>query len=86
MMKMILYFFNKLKNGDINDIKYKRTLINIFVKSVYLYEEKVTIIFNIDNISVTVDSIILDKIDKKSKNCILLLLAYQKGAVKKQPK
>ena len=63
----IIFFLNKLKNGDINDIKYRRTLINIFVKSVYLYEDKVTIIFNIDNLSVTVDSIILKKIDKKSK-------------------
>lgn len=63
----IIFFLDKLKSGDINDIKYRRTLINIFVKSVYLYEDKVTIIFNIDNISVTIDSIILNKIDKKSK-------------------
>lgn len=63
----IIFFLNKLKSGDINDIKYRRTLINIFVKSVYLYEDKVTIIFNIDNMSVTIDSIILNKIDKKSK-------------------
>lgn len=63
----IIFFLNKLKSGDINDIKYRRTLINIFVKSVYLYEDKVTIIFNIDNMSVTLDSIILNKIDKKSK-------------------
>lgn len=72
----IIFFLNKLKNGDINDIKYQRTLINIFVKSVYLYEDKVTIIFNIDNLSVTVDSIILKKIDKKSKK-----LYYTTGGV-----
>lgn len=63
----IIFFLNKLKNGDINDIKYKRTLINVFVKSVYLYEDKVTIIFNVDNISVTIDGAILKKIDKESK-------------------
>lgn len=63
----IIFFLNKLKNGDINDIKYRRTLINIFIKSVYLYEDKVTIIFNVDNVSVTIDSAILKKIDKESK-------------------
>ena len=64
----ILFFLNRFKNGNIDDIKYRKALIDIFVKSIYLYDDKVTIIFNVDNISVTIDDVILDKINKSSKN------------------
>ncbi len=64
----IIFFFSRLKSGNIDDVKYRKALIDIFVKSIYLYDDKVTIIFNVDNISVTIDDVILDKIDKKTKN------------------
>lgn len=64
----IIFFLNRFKNGNIDDVKYRKALIDIFVKSIYLYEDKVTIIFNVDNISITIDDVILDKINKSSKN------------------
>lgn len=64
----ILLFFNRLKDGNINDIRYKKALIDIFVKSIYLYDDRVTIIFNVDDISITIDDVILNNIDKKTKN------------------
>lgn len=64
----IILFLSKLKDGNIDDIKYRKALIDIFVKSIYLYDDNVTIIFNVDNISVTIDEVILSKINKKSKN------------------
>lgn len=64
----IIFFLSRLKNGNIDDVKYRKTLIDIFVKSIYLYEDKLTIIFNVDNISITIDDVILEKISKSSKN------------------
>ncbi|MDE7124575.1 MAG: hypothetical protein K2N83_03700, partial [Eubacterium sp.] len=64
----IIFFLSKLKNGNVDYVKYRKTLIDIFVKSIYLYDDKVTIIFNVDNISITIDDVILDKINKSSKN------------------
>ncbi len=64
----IIFFLSRLKNGNIDDVKYRKALIDIFVKSIYLYEDKLTIIFNVDNISITIDDVILDKISKSSKN------------------
>ena len=33
----ITFFLIQLKNGNINDIKYRKTLINIFINKIYLY-------------------------------------------------
>ena len=44
----ILHFLNKLKNGDIDDEVYRKTLIDVFVNKVYCYDDKVTLVFNIE--------------------------------------
>lgn len=61
--KEIKFFLYQLKNGAINDIKYHRALINIFVNSIYLYDDRLTIIFNASNTPVTIDNILLDDIE-----------------------
>lgn len=61
--KEIKFFLYQLKNGAINDIKYHRALINIFVNSIYLYDDRLTIIFNASDIPVTIDNILLDDIE-----------------------
>lgn len=40
------HFLNQLKDGNINDKKYRKSLIATFVKAVYVYDDKVIIIFN----------------------------------------
>ncbi|MCL2077237.1 MAG: recombinase family protein [Oscillospiraceae bacterium] len=42
----VKFFFERLKNGDENDIKYKRALISIFINAVYLYDDHAVIFFN----------------------------------------
>lgn len=39
----IKFFLNKLKIGDIDNIKYRKSLINIFVNAIYLYNDKLTL-------------------------------------------
>lgn len=59
----IRFFLTALKAGDINDIKYRRTLITIFVNSVYLYDDRMTIVFNAGDEPAIVDDIMLDEIE-----------------------
>lgn len=63
--EQIRFFLSQLKTGDINDIKYRKTLINIFVNSIYLYDKKLTIIFNVGNEKVTINTPLLEEINQK---------------------
>lgn len=45
----IKFFLNQLKVGNIDDLKYRKTLINVFVLAVYVYDDRVTIFFNTGN-------------------------------------
>ena len=42
----VKFFLNDLKKRNINDIKYRKTLIRVFVNKIYLYDNSITIIFN----------------------------------------
>lgn len=43
----IKFFLNSMKNGDINDIKYKKLLINVLINKIYVYDDNIIIIFNV---------------------------------------
>ena len=40
------FFLNQLKLGRMNDIKYRKALINTFVSTIYAYDDKIVIVFN----------------------------------------
>ena len=42
----IRYFLEQLKNGDIDDIKYRKMIVNVLINKVYLYDDNITIFFN----------------------------------------
>lgn len=42
----IRFFLTDLRNGDINDEKYRKMLVNVLVNEIYLYDDKTTIHFN----------------------------------------
>ena len=60
--KQIKFFLLKLKNGSIDDIKYRRTLVNAFVNKVYVYNDKIAIMLNVTNESVTINKELLSEI------------------------
>ena len=67
----IKFFLTQLKKGDINDIKYRKTLINIFVNAVYLYDDKkITCVFNVGDIPVSLDGTLLDEIEWNSEQAL----------------
>lgn len=40
-----------MQKGDINDIRYRKLLINVLIDRVYLYDDNLTIIFNTNDIN-----------------------------------
>ena len=40
-------FLEHFRSGDIDDLKYKKSLINVFVNKVIVYENKLTILYNL---------------------------------------
>jgi len=56
------FFLHNLKNGNIDDVKYRKALISLFINRVYLFDDKMTIIFNTDKTPVEVTINLLDDI------------------------
>ena len=63
----IKYFLSQLKNKKIDTLAYRKTMINVFVNRVYLYENRAVIVFNTGNKPVTVDDKLLEKIEGYDK-------------------
>ena len=61
----IRFFLHQLKNGDINDVKYRKKLINTFVNEIHVTEKEVIIIFNVSKqkISLAVPNTAKENID-----------------------
>ena len=70
----IKFFLTSLKNGNINDMKYRRTLINVFVNRVYLYDDRITLIFNSGDNPVTINDLLLSEIESGNKQISVCLL------------
>ena len=45
----VKYFLTKMREGDVNDIRYRKLLINVLINKVYVYDDNLTIIFNIQD-------------------------------------
>ncbi|MBQ7975506.1 MAG: recombinase family protein [Clostridia bacterium] len=58
----IIFFLNGLREGDVNDIRYRRLLIHVFVHEIYLYDDKIKIFFNTSNIPTEVEASFVDEI------------------------
>lgn len=56
----VRFFLTQLKQGDINDLKYRKMLVNIFLDAVYLYDDRLIYYFNIGDKPVEIDANIID--------------------------
>lgn len=62
----VKFFLSQLKKGRVNDMTYRKTLINVFVNAIYLYDDRLVIIFNSGDKPVTVDDDLLSQINENS--------------------
>ena len=56
-------FLTHLRTGDINSLSNRRGLINIFVRSIYLYDDRFTLILNGSGQPIEIDDLLLDEIE-----------------------
>ncbi len=63
----IKFFLTQLKKGNIKDIKYCKTLINIFVNKIYLYDDRITITYNSGDEPVTISDQLLSELEEKDE-------------------
>ena len=64
----VKFFLNDLKNGDINNAKYKQVLVTVLINKIYLYDDKVIIIFNTQDRPVEITEDLLNKIESSSED------------------
>lgn len=66
--QQIRYFLLELKDGDIDDIKYRKTLITLFINKIYVYDDELTMILNVGDKSITIPKSLLKEINTNLKN------------------
>jgi DNA invertase Pin-like site-specific DNA recombinase len=71
--EQIIAFLYSLKNDNVNDDNNRRGIVNIFLNSVYLWDDKFTLILNGGASPITVNDILLDEIaaNDESYRCSL---------------
>lgn len=58
----VKFFLYSLKDGNINDIKYRKALVNLFINRVYLFDDRMTLLFNTSKAPTEITVDILDEI------------------------
>ena len=57
----IKFFLTSIRNGNIDDLKYQKALIATLINKIYLYDDKMTIVFNTQNTPVEISSDLISK-------------------------
>ena len=57
-------FLYSLKRGNVNDENNRRGMVNIFLRAIYLYDDRMTLILNGGDRPITIDDILLDEIEE----------------------
>lgn len=60
----VRFFLNQFRKGDVNDAKYRQALIDTFVNRIYLYDDKMTVLYNTQDShsDVTIDDLSLSRV------------------------
>ena len=81
----IKFFLLQLKNGNANDLKYRRTLVNIFVNKIYLYDDRVTFVMNTGDKATTIDENLFEEIETATSSHIADIGRPQKCGRQNRP-
>ena len=58
-------FLEQIRSGSIDDLKYRKMLIDTFVHSVYLYDDRMTIFFTVGDENVEINHVFASEIEKQ---------------------
>ena len=70
----IRFFLTSLKKGNVNDIKYRKTLIRIFVNKIFLYDDRITITYNSGDEAVTISDQLLSEMEERNEKDKILFM------------
>ena len=45
-VEQVRFFFEKFRHGDVNDLAYRRSLVDTFVSKIYLFDDNLIIVCN----------------------------------------
>ena len=63
-------FLYSLKRGNVNDENNRRGVVNIFLRAIYLYDDRMTLILNGGDRPITIDDILLDEIEEHFEEAV----------------
>lgn len=66
----IKVFLYSLKRGNITDENNRRGMVNIFLRAIYLYDDRMTLILNGGDRPITIDDILLDEIEEHFEDTV----------------
>lgn len=64
----IVFFLQQLKNGNANNIKYRRMLIRVLVKAIYVYEDEIICMFNVGEKTIEIKEKLLSDIKNSDRS------------------
>ena len=63
-------FLYSLKRGNVNDENNRRGMVNIFLRAIYLYDDRMTLILNGGDRPIIIDDILLDEIEEHFEDAV----------------
>ena len=69
----VQFFFESFRNGDVNSMKYQKTLIKHFLRAVYLYDDHIKITFDYDDSDTGVEIPLEDSSAESSEDTSVLI-------------
>ena len=62
----IRFFLTELRKGNADDIRYRKTLIDVFVNRIYLYDDRITITYNSGDHPVNINDRLLSAMEAEA--------------------
>jgi hypothetical protein len=70
----VVYFLEKFKGGDIDDKQYQRDIIDLFINSVYIYDDRLTVLYNVSGEHREISADIVEKAASDAVNDVFDLM------------
>lgn len=77
----VKFFLTQIRNGDADDIRYRKALVTALVNKIYLYDDKITMIFNAGNQPVEITDELLNDIEAAGGGVHSLTTAHHQNKI-----
>ena len=77
----IKFFLTQIRDGDANDMKYRKALVTALVNRIYLYDDKITFILNAGDHPVEITEQLLDDIENAGGGVHALTTAHHQDKI-----